>query len=165
MRRNTLLLVTMVALLLAGCAYSKMSVTQRSGVAAKAIQRLAIVPGSGILGDAIGLELFNMGVHVVDADETATIVGRAGMDEIEVTSIEGYAVLREKGLDAVLTAKAVMAADGRPESASVRVTDTATGDLLAGITWQNGWGESGDLLPTGQCVRTSLRRLRTSHAN
>ena len=129
-----------VLLLVAACAGSKMSVLQPKQISTRTINRLAISPGSGVMGDAIGLELFNLGLIIVDVQDAVAIVGRAGLQELEVTSTKGFEILREKGIDAVLTAKSVAAADGTPESASVRVTDTATGQVIAGITWQNGWG-------------------------
>lgn len=135
-----LTLVILGVALMAGCAGTRMSVVQPSQLPSRLVERLAIAPGSGVLGDAISLELFNMGLTVVDANETVAIVGRAGLQEFEVTTTRGFAVLREKGIDAILVAKSVAAADGTPESASVRVTDTETGQIIAGITWQNGWG-------------------------
>ncbi len=86
------------------------------------------------------MELFNSGITVVDANEASSIIGRAGLREFELTSTQGYSALREAGIEAVLAAKSVDAADGTPESASVRITSTVSGEIIAGITWQNGWG-------------------------
>jgi hypothetical protein len=137
--RSQLLLTLALAGLLSACAPSKMSVTTPQ-VPVQTVTRLAIAPGSGVLGEAIAVELFNSGITVVDANEASTIVGRAGLREFELTSSEGYSALREAGIEAVLAAKSVDAADGTPESASVRITSTASGAVIAGITWQNGWG-------------------------
>ncbi len=30
--------------------------------------------------------------------------------------------------------------DGQPQSASVRVNSTRNGKIIAGVSWQNGWG-------------------------
>jgi hypothetical protein len=111
-----------------------------SSAPSKQINNIAIAPGSGVFGDAIGLELFNLGMHVIDANQATSIVGRAGMSEFEITTTKGYSILKSKGIDAVLVAKAIMAYDGTPESASVRVIDTNNGNLIAGVSWQNGWG-------------------------
>ena len=36
--------------------------------------------------------------------------------------------------------------DGLPQSASVRINSTHTGEILAGVSWQNGWGgQSGSI--------------------
>jgi hypothetical protein len=124
----------------ASCGGSKMSVVQPQGTIARPVEKLAIAPGSGVLGEAISVELFNRGMTMVSAQEAVAIITRAGLQEFEVTSTTGLAFLREKGIDAVLDAKAVAAWDGTPESASVRVTDTSTGQVIAGLSWQNGWG-------------------------
>lgn len=132
------------AALVAGCAAgSKMSVVQSSQLPARPIARLAIAPGSGALGDAIGLELVNRGLTVIDANEASAIVGKAGLEEFEVTTAEGFAALQERGVDAILVAESVDARDGTPESASVRVTYVATGEFIAGITWHNALGGMG----------------------
>jgi len=135
---GSLILAGMV--LSTACAGSKMSMVQPSPVPSLRLSRLAIAPGSGVLGDAIGLELFNRGLNITDANEADAIVARAGLKEFEITSTQGMEALRTRGIDAVLTAKSVAAADGTPESASVRVTDTSAGRVIAGIVWQNGWG-------------------------
>lgn len=126
-------------LILAGCAAASMSEIGNAKPVTQPITRIAIAPGSGPLGDAIGVELFNLGYHIVDARQTKGIIGSSGLQQFEVYSADGYAALRRQGIEAVLTAKGV-AVKGLPESASVRVTSTRNGDLLAGLTWQNGWG-------------------------
>lgn len=122
-----------------GCAGPSMSINQSPEIS-RQINSVAIAPGSGVLGDAIGLELFNLGVRVMDSNQATSIIGRAGLSEFEITTIKGYVLLREQGIDSVLVSKAIMASDGTPESASVRITDTETGALLAGVSWENGWG-------------------------
>ena len=113
-----------------------------------------------MLGDAIGLELFNRNMTIIDAQQTVATVGRAGLQEFEWTTTRGFEFLREMGIEAVLTARSVNAADGTPESASVRVTDTANGQILAGITWQNGWGGQ-----RGSVADRTMRKNLTQAAN
>jgi len=122
-----------------GCAGAKMSVIQPSELA-RPVKRIAIAPGAGPFGEAIGLELFNRGLNVVGSNEARAIVARVGLTEFEIMTTEGFSALNEKGIDAVLVAKTVDALDGTPESASVRIADTVTGEIIAGITWQNGYG-------------------------
>src|SRR5438093_434081 len=88
-------------LLATACSGSKMTVPKDPGALSRAVGRLAIAPGSGVLGEAISMELFARGITVVDAQEATAIVGRAGLGEFEVTSTKGFAVLRDKGIDAV----------------------------------------------------------------
>ena len=139
-RPSHLTTVLVVLVLLAGCAGSRMSIEQPSQPPSRPVDSIAIAPGSGVLGDAISLELFNRGLTIIDAQDAVGIVGRAGLQEFELTTATGFTVLRESGIDAVLVARAVAAADGTPESASIRITDTRSGRIITGITWQNGHG-------------------------
>ena len=53
----------------------------------------------------------------------------------------------EVGIAVVFSAKTVGGYDGKPQSASVRLTSTRTGAIVAGLSWQNGWGgEPGSML-------------------
>lgn len=139
MHKRTLFLLLLLWLV-AACASSKMSVTSHPQAQSKVVSRVAIAPGSGVLGEAIGVELFNSGLTIVNSNEALTIIGRLGLKEFELTSAKGYAALREAGIDSVLAAQSVFAMDGTPESASIRITATDRGEIIAGITWQNGWG-------------------------
>ena len=51
--------------------------------------------------------------------------------------------LEAEGIDAYIVVRAVGSWDNRPESAAIRVTSTHTGTLIAGFSWQNGWGGQG----------------------
>ena len=127
------LIIINLLLLIGGCGNSNISGIQSDCN----IEKIAIASGSGVLGDAVGVELFNRGFTIIDSQETTAIIGRMGLKEFEVTSASGYEALKEKGIDAVLSVKTVDADDGTPESASVRITDTSTGQVITGLTWQN----------------------------
>ena len=58
------------AFTVAGCSGSQVSVTQPPG----AIHRIAIMPGSGVLGDSIAKVLNDRGVNVTMASETDAIL-------------------------------------------------------------------------------------------
>jgi hypothetical protein len=134
-------LVTVMCLLLVqACASSQVSVLQRSARSSQPLKNVALAPGAGVLAEAIGLELFNAGFTIIDANQAIQILGRAGLTEMELTSSQGFSALHEKGIEAVLVAKSVEGHDGQPQSASVRITSTRDGQTLAGLTWQNGWG-------------------------
>jgi len=121
------------------CATSKLS-TSPSQTPSHSVKSIAMAPSGGLIADAIAVELFNRGFHVIDTAETSNLLVRMGLSEIEVTTPENLARLRDQGVDAYLVARSAAAADGRPQSASVRVNSTHTGAILAGVTWQNGWG-------------------------
>ena len=130
--------IAMVALV--ACAGSRVTETTRTEYRGVGIRSVAIAPGGGPITDAIGVELFNLGINVVDAEQTMSILGRVGLTEFQITTKESFQALRNAGADAVLVVKSVMANDGTPESAVARLTLTSTSELVAGITWQNGWG-------------------------
>jgi hypothetical protein len=130
-------------LILIGCSGSKVSVTRSPDAEIKPIQKLAIMPDSGVLGDAIAKELLDRGLNIITEDETAAMVGGIRINQLGVSAREYYDALREKGVDAALTASARMAQDGRPDDASAQVLDTASGDSLMDIAWQNAWGGYG----------------------
>ena len=128
-------------LALGGCASSKVTqsivVPPNSGPPIKII---AISPGGGVLGEAVGVELFNLGYTIVDPGQTMQIAGRYNLSEIELGQPKSLDVLREEKIDALLVVKGTSGYDGRPQSASARVVSTATGQIVAAVSWQNGWG-------------------------
>ena len=137
------MLTILGTLILIGCGGSKVSVVQSPDAEIKPIQRLAIMPESGILGDAIAKELSNRGIDIVTGDETAVMVGGIRINQLGVSARVYYNALREKGVDAALTASAKIAPDGTPDHARAQVLDTASGDSLLDITWENAWGGYG----------------------
>lgn len=126
-------------LALSGCATSHLSSMPASGEA-PAIRVIAFAPGDGLMSDAVGVELSNMGYVVIDSGATTAMVARLNLNEVQAVMPEGLAKIHEQGIDAILSVKAVGGPDGRPQSASARMTSTETGRVLAGVTWQNGWG-------------------------
>ena len=144
MNSKKFLLVSLISLIamiaLVACAGPRVTETTRTEYKGSSIRSVAIAPGGGPFTDAIGVELFNHGIHVVDAEQTMNILGRVGLTEFQITTNESFQALRSAGADAVLVVKSVMADDGTPESAVARLTSTRTTEIVAGISWQNGWG-------------------------
>ena len=138
--RLKLLILIAVSALLAGCASAQIASQTRRVYAGPAIHVIALDPGGGALADAIGVELFNDGITVVDRQKTKVLLGHLGNSQIQVATAASYGALRAAGVDALLQVDAVMSADGTPESASVRLVSTSGGTLVAGLVWQNGWG-------------------------
>ena len=62
------------AFTVAGCSGSQVSVTQPPGAEITPIHRIAIMPGSGVLGDSIAKVLNDRGVNVTMASETDAIL-------------------------------------------------------------------------------------------
>jgi hypothetical protein len=154
MRGGAPMAIILVAFLSA-CAPSKMSVNMGPQAPRQSISRLAIAPGSGVFGEALAVELFNSGMTIVDSNQASTILGRVGLKEFELTTTQGYAALCDAGIEAILAVKSVDAADDTPESASVRITSTVSGETIAGITWQNGYaGQRGSIVD--RAIRKNL---------
>ena len=140
MRFKIFIVTLLVPFLLSACATARIAQSTRNSYAGPTIHAIALAPGGGALADAIGVELFNDGITVIDPDQTKAILGHVGISEFQIASPESYAALHGAGADAVLIVKAVMTQDGTPESASVRLSGTSHGEVIAGLTWQNGWG-------------------------
>lgn len=102
--------------------------------------KIALAPSGGVLADAIGVELFNRGFTVFDTNQVSNLLVRLNMTEIELADPNNLSLLKDQGIDAVLNVKSTVAYDGKPQSASVRINSTSTGEILAGLSWQNGWG-------------------------
>lgn len=140
MSTRRLFLLSGATLALGACSTAQIAQSTRGHYAGPAVHTVAIAPGGGALADAIGVELFNRGVSVVDAEQTRGILGHVGISEVQVATPQSYAALHAAGADALLVVKSVMSSDGTPESASARLTSTVNGEVVAGLTWQNGWG-------------------------
>jgi hypothetical protein len=133
-------LVVALAFFIAGCAGSHVSVTGTSARISGPINTIALMPGGGILADAIGVELSNHGFNVIESSAMTALMARLNLDEFELTQPQSLEKLKEKNIDAYLSVKAAAGNDRRPQSASVRLNSTTDGRILAGVSWQNGWG-------------------------
>ena len=102
--------------------------------------KIALAPSGGVVADAIGVELFNKGYTVFDTNQMSTLLIRLDISEIELLTPKSLQLIKEQGIDAIISVKAVGSYDGNPQSASVRVNSTIDGKILAGLSWQNGWG-------------------------
>jgi len=129
-----------VALFLTGCASSKVSSLPVSNQAKHMVKVIAFAPGGGLLADSVGVELSNRGFTVIDASTTSSMMIRLNLNEIEIARPEGLAKFKNQGIDAILTVRGGGGYDELPQSASARMNSTHNGQVLAGVTWQNGFG-------------------------
>lgn len=125
---------------LAGCGTSQVSTLQSSNAQKVAVKTIAMMPGGGLLADAVAIELSNKGFTIIDPAGTSSLMVRLNLNEVEISRPEGLGKLRSQGIDAVLVVRAAGGYDQQPQSASARLNSTADGQLLAGTTWQNGFG-------------------------
>ena len=139
MNKQILLAILSTALLV-GCASSKVSSLPIASQTKHAVKVIAFSPGGGLLADAVGVELSNRGFTVIDSSTTSSMMVRLNLNEIEITRPEGFAKLKDQGIDAFLIVRGGGGYDENPQSASARMNSTHNGQVLAGVTWQNGFG-------------------------
>jgi hypothetical protein len=157
-------LLVFSAALLGGCASSKVSSLPVANQAKHAVKVIAFAPGGGLLADAVGVELSNRGFTVIDSSTTSSMMVRLNLNEIEITRPEGLAKLKDQGIDAFLTVRAGGGYDALPQSASARMNSTHNGQVLAGVTWQNGFGGVAGS-PADRVMRKGLNEAATEIAN
>jgi hypothetical protein len=163
--------IVLATLLVTSCAGSKISVTHSAQIPPPPVARVAVAPKSGAFGQVIALSLVSRGITVIPAHETAAILVQAGLQDSELTTANGFALLRNNGIDAVLTVEwSIDSEDGKPEAARVQISDTLTGRILVGIAWQNGWAvrsASGKWLwgGRGSVYDNIMRKNETEAAN
>lgn len=151
------------ALLLSGCAASKISSAPSASQTKHTVEVIALAPGGGLLADAVGVELSNRGFTVIDTAATSNMMIRLNLNEVEIARPEGLAKLKDQGIDAFLTVRAAGGYDQQPQSASARMNSTHNGKLLAGATWQNGYGgQSGSI--ADRVMRKGLSEAATEIA-
>lgn len=130
----------LLVILLLGCATSKVSRLPITTQATHPIKAIAMAPEGGLLAEAIGIELSNLGYTIIDPTTTSKLMMRLNIDEIEITTPQGLDKLKEKGISAYLSVKGAGSYDHHFQSASVRASSTHSGRIIAGVSWQNGWG-------------------------
>ena len=137
---HRLALLLAVAVFAVGCSSSKVSQISSLRPLDHPVNRVAVAPSGGVLGDAVGIVLLGGGVDVIDTQQTTNWMVRANLDEYELIRPENLTRLREEGADALLIVRTVAGYDDKPQSATVRVISTHNSSLVAGLSWQNGRG-------------------------
>lgn len=133
-----LFIVILMTLFLIGCAGSRLNISKSATVFD--LKTIALMPGGGVLADAIGIELLRYGFDIIDPATITSCMVRLNLTEIEFALPQNLKKLADEGIDAVLLVKSVSGYDNRPNSASIKLVSTATGRLLIGATWQTGKG-------------------------
>jgi hypothetical protein len=128
------------AMTLSGCATSRVSALPTIAKPVAPVRTIALAPTGGILAEAIGVELSNRGFVVIDSATTSKLMIRLNLNEVEIAKPEGLTKLKGEGIDAYMSVSAAGGYDQLPQSASVRMNSTHNGQILAGVTWQQGWG-------------------------
>lgn len=152
-----LYLIGLCLILLCGCASASVSRHQVSFKVEHPVQTIALAPGGGILADAVGVVLSGKGYVVVDTATVSQTLVRLSLSEIEILRPQSLEKFKENGVDAILSVRSVAGYDDLPQSASARLNSTHTGQIVAGMTWQNGWG--------GQATSIMDRQMRSDIAD
>lgn len=134
-----LAVIILASLLLYSCAGSSVSLVGGKNPG-HPVNVIAINPNGGILGDAIAIELARYDINVVDPAQFTNLVARLNLNEFEIGSPQNLVKLKDEGIDGYLVVKVASGYDGLPQSASVRLNSTYNGQLIAGVSWQNGYG-------------------------
>lgn len=129
-----------VLAMLSGCAGPRLNVSRSPNSLPHPVKTVALMPSGGVLADAVGIELLNLGLDVIDTAAVTSLMARFNLTEVELAQRQNIRKLSDEGIDTILLVKSVSGYDSRPESASVRLVSTATGRLIVGATWQNGKG-------------------------
>lgn len=134
------IILTVLIVFLFGCATSKLSKSKVRLGSSHPVKVIALAPDGGLMADAIGIELYNHGIRVVDSNETTEIMIQSDISNLKYLERKNLRILKDSGIDGYLTVKVVFMSDGKPSSVSARLSSTHTGELLAGVSWQAGWG-------------------------
>ena len=157
MRNIQIISLCLLAFFVSACASSKVSNLPIASSATHPVRAIAMAPEGGLLAEAVGIELSNLGYTIIDSASTSNLLVRLNMDEFEVSTPQGLEKLKTKGIDAYLTVKSAGAYDGQPQSASARASSTHSGRIIAGVNWQNGWaGHPGSIADMAMQMRKGL---------
>lgn len=146
-------LIILLAVCIVGCSGPRVEVVTNQNSGGEPIRTVALMPGGGVLADAIGLELLNYDLNIVDTTQITSFMFRENLNEIEITQPRNLSRLSTDGIDAVIHVKSTAGYDGLPQSANIKIVRTVNGQLVAGANWQNGHGgQAGSMADRGMRV-------------
>ena len=122
--------IAAVVVLLSGCVSSKLTRLPVIATPSAPVETVALNPSGGIMAEAIGVELFAYGFGILDTESTSRLIGQSGLVD--------FLILQESAVSAVLDIVWYPGYDGRPNAVVAKIVDTLTGNLIAGVSWQNG---------------------------
>jgi hypothetical protein len=133
-----ILFLLAVVILFQGCSMGpKVSSTFRT-VTELPKGKLAIAPTSGVLGDAIGVELFQRGYDVMSATQINALYRRLHFDIWQGLTRANLSELHKSGIGMLLIVRAGTSYGILPQSAVVQVLDARDGETLAAVNWDSG---------------------------
>ena len=129
--RLLLPMISALALLLVGCASSKVVVVPGDHQSGTSIKKIAVVSDS-LLAENVGLNLSSLGFFVAPAT--------SGIDAMSISSPTQRQALSDAGFDALLVVRSTDDGEGRPQNANALIYSVETGQLVTGVKWENGHG-------------------------
>jgi hypothetical protein len=132
MRLASVLFSAAIVSICVACASSSTQALAGGGYSGPPIKSIAVVPGGGVLGDEIALNLNAQAFQIAPVPPDTT--------ESALRSPDALAALRRSGIDALLVVRSVNDQYGRPRSATAVLYSTQSGALVSGVTWENGHG-------------------------
>ncbi len=124
-------LFCMLAVFLVGCASSKAVVVPGANQTATPVERIAVLSDS-VLADSVSINLSALGFFVAPAIP--------GTDAMTPSNPSQRDALMQAGFDGLLVVKSSNDGEGRPQTANALVYSMETGQLITGVSWQNGHG-------------------------
>lgn len=151
------LLLGALALGIAGCGYR--SVVDSAGTAPAVPVKVIAIASSGLLADAVAVQLVKRGFTIIDVGARTNRMRRENMREIETVEPQTMAQLRERGVDAVLQVRTTVNRRAELINATARLTSVRDNTILAVVSWAN--GDDDGLLVAADAIAKDLEaRLR-----
>jgi hypothetical protein len=159
-----LLLALALVLLLNGCATSRAVPVGRLQSIAPPLTTIALAPNGGVFANLIGTELAAQGYTIVETGATLALLVFTHMPQHDILDADVMAMLKARGIDAVLIVQKVDGTDGLPQTVHMRLHSTATMAEVGGVDWQNSWFRHGVLESAQEIAAAMSRDARASDA-
>jgi hypothetical protein len=157
-------LVLCLVSLLSGCASGRVTPVGRFQPIAPQLTRIAFAPNGGTFADLIGMALAREGYTIVDTGSTLALLIFMQKTPDDLLSPQVMAMLKQRGIDAVLVVQKVDGQDGLPQTVHMRLHSTEPFAEVGGVDWENGWIRLG-LLEAAEEIATAMgKHSRLSNA-
>jgi hypothetical protein len=125
---------------------------------------IALAPNGGIFADLIGAELAAQGYTIIDTGATLALLVFTHMVQDDILDPDLMAMLKGRGIDAVLIVRKVDDTDRLPQTVHMRLHSTATMADVGGVDWQNSWFRRGMLESAQEIAAAMSTDARASDA-
>jgi hypothetical protein len=149
------LLMLCLVLLLNGCAASRVTPVGRFHSIEPPLTRIALAPNGGTFADLLGMELAGQGYTIVDTGSTLALLVFMQKTPDDLLSPQVMAMLKQRGIDAVLVVQKVDGKNGPLQTVHIRLYSTEQVAEIGGIDWENGWIRLG-VLEAAEEIATAM---------